>query len=148
MNHDLLRTRAVLSTLVLLAVTACAGTSTPAKAPQLSNTDASTLELASAERGEGVYGVRCAACHGQDLSGGGHIPPLAGRRFGEDWDGRSLRDLYSRTISTMPWTQPGSLSEAETVDIILYIAKKNGQTVEYPVRDPDDLNKIPIHVRN
>jgi hypothetical protein len=39
---------------------------------------------------------------------------------------KAVRALYSRIISTMPITDPGSLSEKETLDLVAYLLQGNG----------------------
>jgi mono/diheme cytochrome c family protein len=79
---------------------------------------------AQATRGEKVYAASCASCHGDDLSGGGQTPPLAGKEFNSDWNDLSMGDLYDRTHLSMPADKPGSLTPEQTVDVITYLLKK------------------------
>jgi mono/diheme cytochrome c family protein len=79
---------------------------------------------AQATRGENVYGSSCTTCHGDDLSGGGQTPPLAGKEFNSDWNDLSMGDLYDRTHLSMPADKPGSLTPEQTVDVIAYLLKK------------------------
>jgi mono/diheme cytochrome c family protein len=79
---------------------------------------------AQAARGEKVYGTSCMTCHGDDLSGGGQTPPLAGKEFNSDWNDLSMGDLYDRTHLSMPADKPGSLTPEQTVDVIAYLLKK------------------------
>jgi mono/diheme cytochrome c family protein len=77
-----------------------------------------------ATRGENVYATSCTTCHGDDLSGGGQTPPLAGKEFNSDWNDLSMGDLYDRTHLSMPADKPGSLTPEQTVDVIAYLLKK------------------------
>jgi len=79
---------------------------------------------AQAARGEKVYGTSCMTCHGDDLSGGGQTPPLAGKEFNSDWNDLSMGDLYDRTHLSMPADKPGSLTPEQTVDVIAFLLKK------------------------
>jgi mono/diheme cytochrome c family protein len=79
---------------------------------------------AQATRGEKVFAASCASCHGDDLSGGGQTPPLAGKEFNSDWNDLSIGDLYDRTHLSMPADKPGSLTPDQTVDVIAYLLKK------------------------
>ncbi len=74
-----------------------------------------------ARRGSGLYQTHCAACHGDSLTGGEAAPALAGDTFNSTWDGVTLGDLFDRIRTTMPQTQPGSLSRAQNSDIIAFI---------------------------
>lgn len=80
---------------------------------------------AQAERGKVLYGTRCAVCHGPTLEGTGTIAPLAGDDFMAKWSGKTLADLYNTTQTTMPTSQPGSLSAEETTQLLAYILKAN-----------------------
>ena len=79
---------------------------------------------AQAARGEKVYAGSCTSCHGDDLSGGGQTPPLAGKEFNSDWNDLSMGDLYDRTHLSMPADKPGSLTPEQTVDVIAFLLKK------------------------
>ena len=82
---------------------------------------------AQAVRGRGVYAGACSECHGRRLNGAPDdpdrrsTPPLARAKFLRDWEGRSLAALYEYTRATMPEDNPGSLTEAEFVDVIAYM---------------------------
>jgi mono/diheme cytochrome c family protein len=79
---------------------------------------------AQAARGEAVYKASCASCHGDDLSGGGQAPALNDKDFNMDWVDLSLNDLSERIRLSMPADKPGSLSAAQTVDVIAFLLSK------------------------
>jgi mono/diheme cytochrome c family protein len=79
---------------------------------------------AQAKRGEKVYTDSCASCHGDDLSGGGQTPALAGKEFNSDWNDLSLGDLFDRTRLSMPADKPGTLTVEQTADVIAFLLKK------------------------
>jgi mono/diheme cytochrome c family protein len=79
---------------------------------------------AQAARGEQIYKDSCASCHGDDLSGGGQTPGLAGKEFNVDWIDLSLGDLFDRTKVSMPADKPGSLTPAQTSDVIAFLLQK------------------------
>ena len=93
---------------------------------------------AQAKRGETIYADSCASCHGQDLSGGGQTPGLAGKEFNGDWNNLPLSDLFDRTRGTMPADKPGTLKAEPTADVIAFLLQKGnfpaGQT-ELPSDD-------------
>ncbi len=66
--------------------------------------------------------ARCSACH----DGGGETIRLVGPAFTQSWTKRSTRDLHTRIQKTMPLTNPGSLTDAETASIVAYILRGNG----------------------
>jgi quinoprotein glucose dehydrogenase len=74
---------------------------------------------AQAKRGEPIYKENCAACHGDDLAGSGPMPPLAGDEFVKNW--KNLGDLFDKIHQSMPASSPGSLTEAQTADLIAYM---------------------------
>ena len=83
-----------------------------------------------AERGEPLYANHCAECHGRRGVGGGApgapaAPFLAGSRFMNNWEGRSLGVLFELTRTTMPQGNPGSLSNQQYIDIIAFILQLN-----------------------
>jgi mono/diheme cytochrome c family protein len=79
---------------------------------------------AQASRGETVYKTSCASCHGDDLSGGGQAPALNDKDFNSDWIDLSLNDLFDRTRLSMPADKPGSLTPAQTADVIAFLLSK------------------------
>jgi mono/diheme cytochrome c family protein len=82
---------------------------------------------AQARDGHAVYQARCSSCHRDSLLGGvNESPPLKGGRFLNAWVGMNLRELYGRILSTMPQSDPGSLTEAETLGIVAYLLQANG----------------------
>ena len=76
---------------------------------------------AQAKRGEAVYKEQCAACHGDNLEGSGPMPPLAGKDFLANWQGKPVADVFEKTQTSMPATAPGSLSAEQTADVIAYL---------------------------
>ncbi len=88
----------------------------------LAQTKAGPFTDAQAEAGKAVYASRCAACH----DAGGETIKLIGAGFTDAWKSRGTRDLYTRIKTTMPFNNPGSLSEAEAAAVVAYILKGNG----------------------
>ena len=76
---------------------------------------------AQAKRGEALYKEQCAACHGDNLEGSGPMPPLAGKDFLTNWQGKPVADVFEKTATSMPATAPGSLSPEQTADVIAYL---------------------------
>jgi S-disulfanyl-L-cysteine oxidoreductase SoxD len=87
---------------------------------------------AQSARGQKIYADSCASCHGDDLSGGGQAPALAGKDFNVDWTDLTVSDLFERTHGTMPADKPGTLTPAQTADVIAFLLQKGnfpaGQT--------------------
>ena len=81
---------------------------------------------AQASRGEAAYGRSCAACHKEDLLGGGTAPALAGDAFFRRWNESTLDDVVETMRSSMPQEAPNSLEAQVYVDIITYLLKASG----------------------
>ena len=92
--------------------------------------------VAQAERGRQVFEKQCAACHGGSLSGSDVNPPLAGSRFIAGWKGQPLSALVTRIRTTMPPERPGSITAAQSVDVVAYILRAN--------RFPEGSRELPI----
>lgn len=76
---------------------------------------------AQAKRGQAIYLEQCAACHGDNLEGTGPMPPLAGKDFLSNWQGKPVSDVFEKTQTSMPATAPGSLSPEQTADVVAYM---------------------------
>jgi S-disulfanyl-L-cysteine oxidoreductase SoxD len=74
-----------------------------------------------ATKGDAAYKEQCAACHGDNLEGSGPMPPLAGKDFLANWQGKTVWDLFEKTQTSMPATAPGSLSPEQTAEIVAYM---------------------------
>src|SRR5688500_17568303 len=103
---------------VLLAMCPCVPL--PAQDRALSSTWDGVYTPSQAGRGKQQYDASCASCHSEDLSGG-EARPLVGTRFWEAWGEDSLRSLLDLINTTMPRTEPGSLSQQAYLDIVAYI---------------------------
>jgi mono/diheme cytochrome c family protein len=79
-----------------------------------------------AARGEKLYAMQCAQCHGEGLTGVEMAPPLTGDMFNSNWEGVPLSDLLERIRTSMPQTSPGSLTRAQTADILAHMLKVGG----------------------
>ena len=76
------------------------------------------------KRGNALYTKICETCHGPRLEGG-EAPPLAGADFLANWYGFSVADLLEKTRSTMPQTDPGSLSAQQYADLLAFMLSAN-----------------------
>ena len=90
----------------------------------IAQTKAGPFTEAQATAGQPVYVGKCSACH----DAGGETAKLIGPSFTQGWKARSTKDLYTRIKTTMPFSNPGSLSEAEATAVVAYILKSNGAT--------------------
>jgi hypothetical protein len=72
-------------------------------------------------------------------------PSLKGDDFLATWENKTVRALYSRILTTMPSDDPGTVPEADLLDLIAYWIRANG----FPpgtsaLESPNDLNAIKI----
>jgi mono/diheme cytochrome c family protein len=79
-----------------------------------------------AKRGESIYQEQCAACHGADMAGGEMAPGLSGGDFTANWNDLSIGDLFERVRISMPQNNPGSLSRAQTADVLAFMLSRGG----------------------
>ena len=99
-------------------------------------------------RGERDYGRSCERCHGVDLSGDPitETPALQGAPFVEQWQGKTVKDLFDLIKRSMPADEPDSLTTRAYVDLVAYLLSAN----HFPSgsqelsREPGDLQKIQI----
>jgi cytochrome c2 len=99
---------------------------------------------AQAARGKAIYDAQCQACHGATL-GGAVGPPLSGAEFLRAWDKRSLADLADKIQSTMPATSPGTLSRAQSTDIVAHVLKSSSfRAGSAELRGDDTLKQIAL----
>jgi mono/diheme cytochrome c family protein len=75
-----------------------------------------TAEQATA--GEKIYGNICTGCH--------NLGSHSGQTFAQKWKGKPVSDLYEQINFKMPEDDPGSLSPAESAQLVAYILKTNG----------------------
>ena len=78
-----------------------------------------------ADRGHSVYHSQCEACHGDSLTGGDEVPPLAGGQFLSNWNGLTVGDLFERVRKTMPANNPGKLTAQQNADVLAYLLDFN-----------------------
>jgi len=99
-----------------------------------------------AAQGKALFADKCASCHGADLNGAEMAPPLVGPTFLGDWVGQSADDLFTRIHTTMPASDPGSLSNAQVTQVLAYILSMNqfpAGSAALPSDDPG-LSQIAI----
>src|SRR5436190_8259794 len=80
-----------------------------------------------AARGQQLYKVQCAGCHGNVMEGTSG-PPLAGDSFLANWSARSLANLVDKIQKTMPFNLPATLSRQQSADLAAYIL----QSAKFP----------------
>ena len=84
--------------------------------------DQGVYTSAQAARGAKLFENNCTTCHREP---GGTAPILAGERFTKSFSDATLQTVFTTIKTTMPRTSPGSLSDAEYVDILTHLLKIN-----------------------
>jgi hypothetical protein len=75
------------------------------------------------------------------------VTPLRGDEFRRYWNGKTARNLYSRIISTMPFDDPGTLSEPEALRIAIHILTVNGARLgSRPIESAAALDDVKLEV--
>ena len=85
--------------------------------PSAQTTLSGVYTAAQAARGEEMYYAMCIACHPKGY--------YTGDSFKKNWGGKPLSDLYDWVLNKMPKNDPGSLTPAESADVVAYILKEN-----------------------
>src|SRR3954471_22314164 len=105
---------------------------------------------AQQKRGEAIYGRECSTCHGERLKGGEGSPPLTGTEFNDNWNDKTVADLFDKIKQTMPAPpeQPGKLSPQQTSDVVAHILSAAGFPAGSTELSPDvdQLKRIRIAV--
>jgi cytochrome c5 len=78
---------------------------------------------AQATRGARLFDTNCQGCHREP---GGNAPVLTGDRFARLFGDGALQAVFTSIKTTMPRQAPGSLSDAEYVDIVAHLLRANG----------------------
>jgi mono/diheme cytochrome c family protein len=76
---------------------------------------------AQATKGEDIYYGLCVSCHPKGT--------YAGPGFKSNWAGKPLSDLFDWVLTKMPKNDPGTLSPAESAQVVAYILKENSMPV-------------------
>src|ERR1700728_3063966 len=97
-------------------ITAVAICSAFAAAQQAARTAPFTAQQANA--GRTLYESTCSRCHLPDFKGTFEAPPLAGANFMNMWRNRPTSDLFTRIRTSMPISDPGSLTDQEALNLV------------------------------
>jgi alcohol dehydrogenase (cytochrome c) len=97
---------------------------------------------AQANTGRTIYQSTCERCHLPDMKGTFEAPPLAGPNFMNTWRNRPTSDLFTRIRTSMPISNPGSLSDEDAANLVAYILQANGATAGAKALTPETI--VPI----
>jgi mono/diheme cytochrome c family protein len=111
----------------------------------------SVYSTAQAARGDSLYHVTCAKCHGDTLGGGRATtgedsPSLVGEAFLANYYGLNVFDLYDKIQSGMPPDNPKTIDPKTVVDVMAFVFSKNkfpAGSAELPL-EPEKLKDIKI----
>ena len=92
----------------------------------LAQSDPVTFTDEQARRGAAIYSDNCENCHGAALNDGEYAPPLKGPIFLRNWESGSVAALFGKIKSTMPFDNPGQLTEQNYVDVTAFLLSQNG----------------------
>ena len=106
----------------VLALTLSAAVSVGAQ--QIRTTKDGVYTAAQAKRGEVIFQMRCAVCHGEMLEGLAG-PPLTGDVFLGPRDTQPVSDLFDKIHNTMPADAPGTLESQQVADLVSFILQSN-----------------------
>jgi len=81
--------------------------------------------------------------HGENLAGRDRTPALSGNNFLAGWSGRDAAALFDRIKTTMPQSDPGSLSDEGYAAIVAYVLDANGNGAANPL-DRQSMRGITI----
>jgi mono/diheme cytochrome c family protein len=121
MKTKLLATLIIISTMVTLS----AQQEKPAPAAHAHSVWDGVYTDEQDKRGDQLYRLRCASCHGDKLTGGESAPPLTGGQFLSNWNGLTLDVLFERIRVTMPSDNPAKVTRPAKADILAYILSMN-----------------------
>ncbi len=119
MSNCATSTRTVRRALLCLSLLSSAALSVQAQERALSYTPQQSAA------GRVAYLAGCVMCHGPHLSDGPLGKPLKGPEFMRKYGGRSVRELFDVTRTTMPSAKPGSLDAATYAALVAYILQQN-----------------------
>ena len=106
------------ATFVILVVMLSASVALRMEAQTPANTTmAGIYTTAQADRGEETYMGICVACHPAGT--------YSTDAFKATWQGRALADLFNLISTTMPKSDPASLTPQEYSQVVAYILKVN-----------------------
>jgi len=84
--------------------------------------DQGVYTTAQAARGAKLFESNCTKCHREP---GGTAPVLAGERFTKTFSDATLQTVFTTIKTTMPRDAPGSLADAEYVDLVTHLLRIN-----------------------
>jgi hypothetical protein len=81
----------------------------------------SIYTAAQAKNGETTYNTLCVSCHPRGT--------YSGVSFRQHWQGKPLLELYEWVLYEMPKSDPGSLTPAQSIQVVAFILQENKMPV-------------------
>lgn len=129
--------RTILPIALLLAGTTPLAAQDDGEAPERTVLDG-VYTTEQAARGEDTFQDACAACHAPGF--------FQGTPFEFTWAGARVYDFYGLVRLTMPFDDPGGLTDRQYADVVAYILRLNGYPSGSEDLEPDEegLKRIRI----
>ena len=126
------------------ATPASANAQTPA--PQRTTKD-KVFTKEQAARGAELYAKSCDRCHdpAKVVPGKKPGPQTIGAKFLENWQDKTLGELYGSIFNTMPGDGVLILTADQTLDLVAYLLQANGFPAgEAPLKNDDAMKAVVI----
>jgi quinoprotein glucose dehydrogenase len=100
-----------------------------------------------AARGADLYAKSCDRCHDPAKVAPGKKPgpPTIGAKFVDNWQDKTLGELYGTIFNTMPGDGVLILTADQTLDLVAYLLQANGFPAgEAPLKNDDAMKAVVI----
>lgn len=117
-----------------------------ASAPQKTTKD-KVFTKEQADRGADLYAKSCDRCHDPAKVPAGKKPgpPTIGAKFLDNWQDKTLGELYGTIFNTMPGDGVLILTADQTLDLVAYLLQANGFPAgESPLKNDDAMKATVI----
>ena len=115
-------------------------------APQKTTKD-KVFTKEQAARGADLYVKTCERCHDPAKVPAGKKPgpPTIGAKFIENWQDKTVGELYSAIFNTMPGDGVVILTADQTLDLVAHLLQANGFPAgDTPLKNDDGMKAIVI----
>ena len=88
--------------------------------------NAGPFNAAQVNAGRTAFAANCMVCHGDNLSGLGEAPAIAGKAFMVNFGTHTTKELFDTIKTEMPFGAPGSLPDETYTNLVAFILHANG----------------------
>ena len=92
--------------------------------------------------GSSAFVANRMVCHGDNMSGLGEAPAIAGKAMMINFGARTTKDLFDTIKAEMPFGAPGSLSDETYTNLVAFILHANGAATGSTAFTPTTAVKI------